>query len=401
MNDENPNPFVSNTKGDSPAAMPLEAISRAEIDMAIATARRYPRDVVAVKKEMLALATLDQDTAEACFYSLPRGGKNIEGPSVRLAEIAVSCYGNLRAGSRILEVVPQGDNPYVVVQSVCTDLQKNITVSIEKRRRITKKRSKMTVDEDDINLAVNACSAIAFRDAVFKVVPLALIKPVYEQARKVAIGDAKTLVARRERAIAVLLKMGVKLEQILERLGKKAVEAIDIDDLETLFGLRNAIKEGELTIEQAFAPEQPVNTAKKPEISGPRTSAKTVPQRGSEPAGADTSVAADSKPSLPQGNTAAPESSTETEAPNPDDGDLAPVTSEPAQAFAKNPNESDELNEVRYLMFKSGVSEEQVMAWCRKNSMAKDGQKLSDLSTAKHKTVISAWNNRLGEIKRA
>ena len=43
----------------------------------------------------------DPKTAEGCFFSLPRGGKRLEGPSIRLAEICAATYGNLRCGSRI------------------------------------------------------------------------------------------------------------------------------------------------------------------------------------------------------------------------------------------------------------------------------------------------------------
>jgi len=168
----------------------IESVSRAEIDVSISTAQRYPHHSPAnlskVKADMISFATLDQQTAEGCFYTLPRGGKNIQGPSVRLAEIAVACYGNLRAGSRILSVITDGDAPHVVVQAVAHDLEKNIHISIEKRRRIVKKKMKDRIDEDDINLAANACSAICFRDAVFKVIPLALIKPVFDAARTAA-----------------------------------------------------------------------------------------------------------------------------------------------------------------------------------------------------------------------
>jgi hypothetical protein len=231
----------------------IESITRAEVDTQISTAKRFPRSIGQVKKDMLSFATLDQETAESCFYSLPRGGKNIQGPSVRLAEIAVACYGNLRAGVRVIETVSTGEAPHVVLQAVCHDLEKNTCVTIEKRRRIVGKKSKAgAIDEDDINLACNAGSAIAFRDCVFKVVPGALIKPVYEQAKAVAIGDAKTLSERRERAIAAFGKMGVKLDKILPVLGKKSLEEIDLADLETLFGLHTAIKDGHTTIDEAF-----------------------------------------------------------------------------------------------------------------------------------------------------
>lgn len=231
----------------------IEAISRAEVDMQITTAKRYPRQLAKVKSDMLSFATLDEETAQSCFYSLPRGGKNIQGPSIRMAEIAVACYGNLRAGTRIIETVTKGDAPHVVLQAVCHDLEKNTAITIEKRRRIVGKKSKNgQIDEDDINLAANAGSAIAFRDAVFKVVPGALIRPVYEQAKRVAIGDAKTLEDRRAKAIEAFGKMGVAQDRVLAVIEKASVDEVTIADLETLIGLHTAIKDGQTTIDESF-----------------------------------------------------------------------------------------------------------------------------------------------------
>jgi hypothetical protein len=248
----------------------VEAISRAEVDIQISTAKRYPRQLAKVKSDMLSFATLDEETAESCFYSLPRGGKTIQGPSIRLAEIAVSCYGNIRAGTRIVDVVARGEAPHVIVQAICHDLQTNVAVTVEKRRRITKKKSKADVDEDDINLAANAGSAIAFRDAVYKVIPGALIRPVYEEAKKVAIGDAKTLADRRARAIEAFAKMGVTPDRILALLERGSVDEVTIADLETLFGLKTAIKDGQTTIDESFPPtETPGAKPRKPSFSLP------------------------------------------------------------------------------------------------------------------------------------
>lgn len=229
----------------------LEVTERAQIDGAIATAKRYPRQIGSVKQSMLSFATLDQETAEGCFYSLPRAGKTIQGPSVRLAEIALGCYGNARAQTRVLEVVT-GENPHVVVESVCMDMERNVAVSIQKRARIFVKRGKTAPDEDDITLACNRCSAIAFRDAVFKIVPGALIKPVCDAAKKVAIGDAKTLGSRRNGAVQTLEKMGAIRSRILAAVDAKTIDDIDLDGLGTLIGLYNSIREGNTTVEEAF-----------------------------------------------------------------------------------------------------------------------------------------------------
>lgn len=230
----------------------LESIERASVDMQISTAKKYPRTLSKVKADMLSFATLDEETAQSCFYTLPRGGKTIQGPSVRLAEIAVSCYQNLRAGARVISTVTHGENPHVIVQAVAHDLQNNVAITIEKRRRITKKKTKDAIDEDDINLSCNACASIAFRDAVFKVVPQALIKPVYEQAKKVAVGDIKSLADKRGKVMDRLKQMGVVEERILARVEARKVDDIDLEKLEILIGLGTALKDGETTLEEAF-----------------------------------------------------------------------------------------------------------------------------------------------------
>jgi hypothetical protein len=130
----------------------VEQMQRADIDIQIKTAQQYPKhtnkdQLMKVKKSIMEFATLDEDTAAACFYTLPRGGKAIQGPSVRLAEIAVHCYGNIRDSVRTVEVEPRGLNPHVVVQAMCHDLETNVAVCIEKRRRVTKKKKKAFPDE--------------------------------------------------------------------------------------------------------------------------------------------------------------------------------------------------------------------------------------------------------------
>lgn len=69
----------------------LEAINRSEIDGQIATAHKFPRDIMQCKQNMVALAAMDDDVAYNCFYHLERKGKDgqvsvIEGPSVRFTE---------------------------------------------------------------------------------------------------------------------------------------------------------------------------------------------------------------------------------------------------------------------------------------------------------------------------
>ena len=406
----------------------LESMFKAEIDMSIATARKYPRQLSSVKKDMISFATLDQETAEGCFYSLPRGGKTIQGPSVRLAEIAVSCYGNIRAGSRILQCVTDGPNPHVLVQAEAMDLERNITINIEKRRRITKKRSADRIDEDDINLAANAGSAIAFRDAVFKVIPMALIKPVFEQAKKVAIGDATSLSDKRIAWIAKFGKMGISQDRVLARLEKKTIEDVLLDDIGTLIGLFNAIKENEVTLDEAFPIPQ-----KRPELA-PAGSTPPPPPPVTPAAPKQQEPAATVKPKTkappappavvppPPAPEPEPEPTPEPEAttnqPQQSDEEaaeaalgLAPETTpEPEPEPEPQVQEPASVTKLRGLMSAAGVSETQVMNFCLAKKIANGDQKtLASLivmkpdgtivQEAKITNLIRAWANILPGIK--
>ncbi len=47
------------------------AMEVAEIESQIATAKRYPRDIQVFKDKLMAMANIDQETAEGCYYALP------------------------------------------------------------------------------------------------------------------------------------------------------------------------------------------------------------------------------------------------------------------------------------------------------------------------------------------
>ena len=85
----------------------LEALNKSEIDMQIATAHAYPRNEEKALDKMAQLACMDVDTASDCFYNLERKKadgtvEEINGLSVRMAEIKAACWGNLRVQARII-----------------------------------------------------------------------------------------------------------------------------------------------------------------------------------------------------------------------------------------------------------------------------------------------------------
>lgn len=225
-------------------------LNKGEIDMQIATAHKYPRSIKRFRDEVLGLVTLNETIAQECFYSMPRDGKNIEGPSARFAEVVASCWGNSRAGARIVSDV--GD--FVTAQGVFHDLERNVAITYEVPRRIVDKQGRR-FKVDMIGVTANAASSIALRNAILKGVPKALWNDLYESARQVAIGDVQTLANRRARALVVLQKMGVQPAQVFAFLGIQGEPDLTLEHLGTLFGITTAIKEGDTTPEQAFAVE--------------------------------------------------------------------------------------------------------------------------------------------------
>lgn len=231
----------------APEAGTLRLITDAEIDRQISTAKRYPRSIVAFKRQALEMATLDEQTAGSMFYVLPRDGKRIEGPSVRLAEIVGSAWGNLRYGARIVEV----GATVVRAQGVAYDLEKNVSASVEVSRRITDRRGKR-YSEDMIGVTSNAACAVALRQAIFKVVPFAYVKDIYQTAQKVSLGKGLTMAQRRARAFEWFGKLGAKQEQVLKMAGVGGVDDLGEDELVVLRGIMTSIQEGETSIEEVL-----------------------------------------------------------------------------------------------------------------------------------------------------
>jgi CRISPR/Cas system-associated exonuclease Cas4 (RecB family) len=228
----------------------LAALTRSEIDVQIATAKQYPRNLARVLGNIETLATMDEEVAGSCFYTLRRQGKVIEGPSVRRAEIIASSWGNLRVQARIIG----NDGKMITAQGVCHDLESNYAVSLEVKRRITDKHGK-TFSEDMQVVTGNAACAIAMRNALFKVVPAALVKKVIDKAKKVSLGESMTLETSRAKMLQYFKTIGVEEKQILDYLSIEKVDEINIDMVVELRGLANAIKEGTTTAKEAFEPK--------------------------------------------------------------------------------------------------------------------------------------------------
>lgn len=268
MNDfGNSLPMEAPTSAAAPVG--LDAVTRAEIDIQISTAHAYPRSITRVVRNVNGLVSMSKESAEGCVFSLPRGGKPIVGPSIRLAEILFSQWGNCTGGSRVVEVNKR--EGYIEAEGVFHDLETNAK-TVRRVRRSIKGRNGQVFSDDMIVVTGNAAGAIAFRNAVLAGVPRAVWSEAYDQAERLIKGDEKTLSESREGAMKAMAAFGLTAEEVCAFLGVDGLLDVGLDDIVTLRGLHNSLKEGSIDPETIRAEVQSKDAPKqveKKQASGP------------------------------------------------------------------------------------------------------------------------------------
>lgn len=290
------------------------SIAMAEIDQQITTARAYPRSITQAVKNILALATLDEETAKECVYALPRGGKPVKGPSIRLAEIIQQSWGNSRTGTRVVHI--DRIEKYVEAEGVYHDLETNVATTARVRRRISDRSGKV-LNEDMIIVTSNAAASIAKRNAILAGIPKGVWRQAYAAVERVIAGDVATLAVRRGEAMKAFAAFGVKPEQVFAALGVEGMDDIGLEEMSTLIGMHASLRSGEATVEEMFsakpaAPsvekktlgdkldnlatggDQKTNETKKSEqsLSGSDEGGRARPDPATTPSGSQTSSSA-------------------------------------------------------------------------------------------------------------
>lgn len=231
---------------------------KAAIDVQIATAKRYPRNLTRSLKNAIAIVTMDTETAQTCSYSVPRGGKAITGPSVHLAKILAQVWGNMRIDAKVVNIGSRD----ITSESVCFDLENNLAIKAQVKRSIMGKQGRY--NDDMITVTGNAANAIALRNAVLSVIPRAVVDKVYNAAKQVITGDvsdANKLIAKRKQVFDALRDTYTVTEkEILAAIGKASLDHVTADDIVVLIGIGQAIKDGDVSVDNAFRNSRSVKT---------------------------------------------------------------------------------------------------------------------------------------------
>jgi len=227
----------------------LDSFDKANVDAQVSTAKRYPRNISRAVDNSIALATLDNETAQSMGYALPRGGKPITGPSVHLAKLVVSNWGNMRTEAKVVSVTDKE----VISRGTAWDLENNVASAFEVRRKITGKDGRR-FNEDMITVTGNAANSIAYRNAVFAVVPKGIVDKIYKAAQKQITGDLSDedkLIKRRANAIKFFTdEYAITEDEVLKLCGKQTVKQIKADEIALLIGIMQSLKDGDTTVDE-------------------------------------------------------------------------------------------------------------------------------------------------------
>lgn len=224
-----------------------------DVQQQIITAHQFPRNEQNFLQKAISRSTITKEIAESCNYTVPIDGKNITGASVRLAEIIAQTYGNLRFDVDMLDVLPTDRR--VTARALAWDLETNVGIRITVPRSIMTKAGKR-YSSSMVTTTSQAALSIAYRNAIFKIVPKAYIDQIYESTMEVAFPPKNGYLEKFKKAVEYFSQGGYTKKDILEFLNKKTSE-IGREELMILGGLKTRIEDGTLQMDMVFSPDAP------------------------------------------------------------------------------------------------------------------------------------------------
>jgi hypothetical protein len=238
------NPFGQVTTQQRSAAAPAQTDQSraiAEVQAAMMIARLNPRDPIAAVDRILN-ACSRPSLAEAAIYQYSRGGTDISGPSIRLAEAMAQQWGNIKTSVRELEQ-SQGVS---VVQAIAWDLETGYQcdkVFHVPHVRHTKAGTKRLEDPRDIYELVANQAARRLRACILAVIPGDVTEAAVKQCELTLHTSADTSPEVMAKMMAAFAQFGVTREQIEAKIQRR-LDAIQPAQVVTLKKIYASLRDG-------------------------------------------------------------------------------------------------------------------------------------------------------------
>jgi hypothetical protein len=213
----------------------------AEVQGAIVLAKRFPRNQVE-SLDRIQIACQRPGLAEQALYTYSRGGTEITGPSIRLAEAIAQNWGNVQFGIKELEQ----RNGESTVEAFCWDMETNVrqvkTFQV-KHERYTKKGSYKLEDPRDIYEMTANQGARRLRACILGIIPGDVVDAAVSQCEQTLKSKADTSPEALKKMVDLFASYHVTKEQIEKRIQRR-LDTITPAQLIQLRKIYNSLKDG-------------------------------------------------------------------------------------------------------------------------------------------------------------
>lgn len=221
----------------------------AEVQGQVLMAKQFPRNQIQARRDIME-ACKRKKLAETAIYSYPRGGKQIEGPSIRLAEMIAQYWGNIDYG--IIELDQRtgigkkaGKS---IVMAYCRDIQTNtrrqMVFTVPHVRYTRSAGNKTLSDPRDIYEITANMGARRLRACIMGIIPGDIIEEALEACNKTLLGNNdEPLVERIKKMVGMFEGIGVSQTMLEKRIGHN-MEATLIIEVVQLGKIYKSIVDG-------------------------------------------------------------------------------------------------------------------------------------------------------------
>lgn len=226
----------------------------AETVAAIQVARQFPRDEKAAIDRIIRACTRPT-LAESALYSYARGGTEITGPSIRMAEAIAQNWGNMQFGVRELEQRNGESSVEAYAWDVETNTRSSKTFQVPHKRH-TRERDYALTDPRDIYELVANMGARRLRACILSVVPGDVVEMAMDQVELTLRTRVEITPELIKSLVDKFAEVGVTKQMLEERI-QRHIDAITPALVVQVGKWYNAIKDGMAQVSDFFVIPQP------------------------------------------------------------------------------------------------------------------------------------------------
>lgn len=226
----------------------------AEMQAQIYLAKQFPRDQRRAMDNILT-ACQRPGLAQVAVYAYSKGGTDISGPSIRLAEEIARDWGNLECGWNELE----RDYDSSKIRAFAWDKETNVLKTLfffvpHYRTTKTKGRTRITDERELYELLANQ-AARRMRNCILALIPGDVVDAAVDQCKRTLVTHCNITPESIQKLVAAFSAFGVSKAQ-LEKKFQRRIDAIAPAQFVSMRTIYNSLRDGMSSPAEWFDPEE-------------------------------------------------------------------------------------------------------------------------------------------------